>query len=573
MSPFGRADGSSLLCANCLSDIDRLGHPVDDGDFHKYISSCLRDGVDLSIFSDEVSKVNAFLTDVPEKLTGLNKAIGEMEHLLVNLKNARDRLQNHSDRARCLVSAPIRKLPSDVLNEIFTLCIAQNGDGCALSLSHTRISCPTLKLSWVCSLWRESVQSRPVLWSSLRLSSQLFLSKPNSFNIFLKYLACSRDTSLDIYYDGCRFDSMSSSKVDKAIDILLDNSMRWRRVHLIIPSSAAQDWYAGVARLRSRSGLQPTRALMGNFPALEYLEMPHTSLPWSNDLSSLFQTFSHCPRLHTYRGSSFSWAGHAFDFSHLIELTLSSFLGRSFAHLLCRLPALESLIVAGFQFLEDGDADDDSLRDDTEPYRSSISKLAVTAKTFQPEAWRFFTMPDLTDLQISAGTIEQFKNIAHLFPIIADPNCKLRSLDMHLFFFMDRQSESLLFDFLSLQPYLCKLTMAVQSDEEMRSFTEQLKPRDGHPTLLPNLCSLELQWEIHDVHASNSLCTSVCELVKSRSKVVRSTMGSPEIAGLQSLVLVLSEHDRYETFSESILTELSTLKEVGLNVDVQSDYE
>ncbi|KAE9401508.1 hypothetical protein BT96DRAFT_918812 [Gymnopus androsaceus JB14] len=98
-----------------------------------------------------------------------------MEPILTNLKNARNDLQHRSDSARYLLFAPIGKVPSDVLNEIFPFCL-ENGDYrdpgdnvYSLSLGSYGILCSTLKLSWVCSFWRTFIQSRPNLWSSFKL--------------------------------------------------------------------------------------------------------------------------------------------------------------------------------------------------------------------------------------------------------------------------------------------------------------------------------------------------------------------------------------------------------------------
>ncbi|KIK61805.1 hypothetical protein GYMLUDRAFT_578276 [Collybiopsis luxurians FD-317 M1] len=503
-----------------------------------------------------------------------------MEQLLASIKDARNDLLRRSDNARSLSSASIRKLPPEVLEEIFASYISEEGGGYALSLRrHGRrdhISCPTLKLSWVCSFWRSLVLDCPKLWSSLKLSSQVLFCQPGSFPIFLKYIYNSGENLLDIHFDGGRFDSSPNARVDKAIDILLDNSMRWRTAVLLITNASANDWFSASSRLNARSGSgSPARnPPPGDFSALEHLEMPQ-SLSWSDELSGIFRTFSRCPRLETYHGSSFSLAVSGVDFSHVKELALtSSVIGKSFGHLLYRLPELESLTVANFQLSEDG-TDDPLLREATH-YTSALSKLKLTSRTLQPEAWRFIRLPSLTELHISIVSADHFANLIYLSSVLLESGCQLQTLRLYVYCFMEQQQQQALLDFITLHPSLVNLVISLQSDEEVQCFVQNLQPKGDPPSrLASNLRSLKLQWTVHLYQDfDQTLCSSICEMVKSRCTVRKShATGKLELAGLQSLTLVLSDGDSHNTFSQFVHTQLSTLEDAGLILDVQSDYE
>ncbi|KAE9409775.1 hypothetical protein BT96DRAFT_984814 [Gymnopus androsaceus JB14] len=378
----------SLFCPNCLSkldNLDNLGSPPVTG-FHHSIASRLRAGFNLPISQGELAQINAFLTDVPETRARYDKAIEETEYLLASLKHARDGLQRRSDNARSLISSHIRKLPLDVLNEIFTFCCSQDEDGdedgYSLSLKKgSPIFCTTLKLSWVCSFWRAAVRCRPQLWSSLRLSTWVFQSKPESFRILSEYLAFSANYPLNFRFAVENVGLWSSPKVPEATGALLGNSMRWRRATFKIPKTGAKQWFA----------------YLGHFPVLEYLKLPD-DIPWSDGLVEFFRTLSICPRLQTFHGSHFSWSRHNADFSHITELSLVSFIGKSLGHLLHRLPVLESLTVKAFQ-LSEHDADDTWLKR-TGYHSSSLSKLSVTTWNLGPDAWRFVRLPRLTEITL-----------------------------------------------------------------------------------------------------------------------------------------------------------------------------
>ncbi|KAE9397248.1 hypothetical protein BT96DRAFT_798682, partial [Gymnopus androsaceus JB14] len=116
----------------------------------------------LPASSSEVEHIDAFLSEVPDTLAAYDNAIAEIDHLLLSLENARDALQRRRDSAQSFISSPIRRLPPEVLDEIFTICCQTEGT------EESRFW-PALELSWVCSFWRTFVHSRPNLWSTLRI--------------------------------------------------------------------------------------------------------------------------------------------------------------------------------------------------------------------------------------------------------------------------------------------------------------------------------------------------------------------------------------------------------------------
>ncbi|KAE9397873.1 hypothetical protein BT96DRAFT_976755 [Gymnopus androsaceus JB14] len=568
---------TSLLCANCSSKLDHLSsNPPDNLD--QSIVSQLRSGVNDP---DNLAQISIFLAETPDNLAAYAKAIAEMERLLLGLKNTRDNLQRRYENARCLVSAPLRSVPLEILHEIFTFHCYENGY--ALKL-HSRASSrwPALKLSWVCSLWRTIVHSCPILWSSLSVSTPDRLSAGQR-QILLEYISHSGDHLLSFDYDYLHGSSLEDRGVT---DMLLDNSMRWYRVSLKIPRnpSLARNWISKfLFRLSKPSDSQPSRAQTGRFPAMVDLQ---TILPWSAEelIALFFQTFSLCPRLDTFSGTQFCWSSHNADFSHLKTMSLDVFIGKSIAHMLCRIPVLQTLNIRGFM-LSESDAAGDALLGGMN-YNSALSELKVSSTTFdfQWEAWRFLRLPSLTNLQITAhGDKGQdpFKDVAQLSSILLHSQSELRTLRVdHLFHPMQQG----IIDFMIQHcTTLVNLTITFQEARNMESFILHLKPNGDGSCLVPNLRLLKLHWHYSwRGHSQRSLCLSIAQLVESRCSVVRSATGAIEISGLQELILVVNRRSLRpgETEAQShqmdlnfFDTYLAELQKSGLFLDIQSDSD
>ncbi|KAE9407374.1 hypothetical protein BT96DRAFT_131195 [Gymnopus androsaceus JB14] len=113
------------------------------------------------------------------------------------------------------------------------------------------------------------------------------------------------------------------------------------------PTAALDDeirtWSSySASRLRSAcSDVVSCHADQTHFPILESLRLVNHD--GERDYEGLLHSLSSCPRLHTLdlRGR-FSWSGFGcIGLSHLTELKVHTFAGKSVADLLCRLPSLQ----------------------------------------------------------------------------------------------------------------------------------------------------------------------------------------------------------------------------------------
>lgn len=312
----------SIFCAQCLCKLDHLSNPPVLG-ASDIITSRVQNASNLPLSPNEITQIDTFLVDGSKSLSEYDAAIAEVEGLLISLKNSRDRLQRRCDSARSLTSAPIRRLPLDVLHEIFAfVCEMDTPDEAHYGASSVytlymaeEISCPTLKLTWVCSLWRTFVQSCPILWSTIGVSAVVFESRPDSFQILVKYLSHSADSLLD-FGIFARNASASDPMVSETIELFLGCSTRWRQAVLWVPD---HEFLSKAASIESSSATQ-----LGSFPVIESLNIMGPEV-WSTHHELFFQCFALCPRLRVVELSAFSWSGHNADLSCVTSLTIHRF--------------------------------------------------------------------------------------------------------------------------------------------------------------------------------------------------------------------------------------------------------
>ncbi|KAK7001300.1 hypothetical protein R3P38DRAFT_3048394 [Favolaschia claudopus] len=124
----------------------------------------------------EVHDIEALLVEPTSLLKRLGNEIFKLQAVLNKLVNERDTLQAHVDAHKALIS-PMRRLPLDIIQELFLACLPANRD-CVMSASEA-----PLLLGRICRSWRTISQSTPRLWASLHVvepSRRAFDSNPIS---------------------------------------------------------------------------------------------------------------------------------------------------------------------------------------------------------------------------------------------------------------------------------------------------------------------------------------------------------------------------------------------------------
>ncbi|KAJ7150107.1 hypothetical protein C8R43DRAFT_1068046 [Mycena crocata] len=111
---------------------------------------------------DEAADIRSLLIEPKRCLDTLDEKIADMQRAIDELAQERDSLAGYLDAHKALLS-PIRRMPLDIVQEIFTACIPTSRN-CAMVASEA----PVL-LGRICSSWRSISLSTPRLWSKLHI--------------------------------------------------------------------------------------------------------------------------------------------------------------------------------------------------------------------------------------------------------------------------------------------------------------------------------------------------------------------------------------------------------------------
>ncbi|KAJ7090838.1 hypothetical protein B0H15DRAFT_948602 [Mycena belliarum] len=111
---------------------------------------------------DEVGEIKALLVEPSQRLKRLDDVIAGLQNALDQLMEERARLSAHVDAHKALRS-PVRRLPLDIIQEIFVACIPTHRN-CAMSA----LEAPVL-LGRICRSWRDISLSTPRLWSKIHI--------------------------------------------------------------------------------------------------------------------------------------------------------------------------------------------------------------------------------------------------------------------------------------------------------------------------------------------------------------------------------------------------------------------
>ncbi|KAK7001446.1 hypothetical protein R3P38DRAFT_3049167 [Favolaschia claudopus] len=111
---------------------------------------------------DEVLEVKNLIAEPTRQLLTLDEEISQLQKSIEKLQEKRKTLSTYVDEYKALIS-PIRRIPQDVLSEIFIACLPTHRN-CVMSASEA----PVL-LGRICSSWRALSLATPRLWASLHI--------------------------------------------------------------------------------------------------------------------------------------------------------------------------------------------------------------------------------------------------------------------------------------------------------------------------------------------------------------------------------------------------------------------
>ncbi|KAF7356380.1 hypothetical protein MVEN_00970400 [Mycena venus] len=176
----------------------------------------------------EVFDIRRILVDPADELARLDAEIKDMEIALSQLKERRALLKMPIDAHMALIS-PMRRIPQDVLVEIFFSC---------LPLQHNALIDPAeapLILGRICRDWRRVAYSTPMLWSSIHIPAPNYCSASTALlsrleNLVEAWLERSATCALDISLYHTTI--LADVEIDPLISQLLPVSRRLRHLAL-----------------------------------------------------------------------------------------------------------------------------------------------------------------------------------------------------------------------------------------------------------------------------------------------------------------------------------------------------
>ncbi|KAH9484811.1 hypothetical protein JR316_0001713 [Psilocybe cubensis] len=231
----------------------------------KSIDMLLSSNVEPS--EEEASKIQSLLVEPTRQLEELENNIRVLEIQLEDLKAKRTTTKETISRYRAVLS-PIRRLPADVLREIFLHCLEKHRNPAMLA------SEAPMLLTRICSSWRSIAQSSPLLWAQIHIafpnwidflviedsgdqSEHVPISQRRhlvtgklfqlQFEAVVAWLSRSGTCplSISIHYVASSirsgypaFPAENLNVISKLFKVLTDEADRWRHFELSIPKDA-----------------------------------------------------------------------------------------------------------------------------------------------------------------------------------------------------------------------------------------------------------------------------------------------------------------------------------------------
>ncbi|KAK6977597.1 hypothetical protein R3P38DRAFT_3123741 [Favolaschia claudopus] len=202
-------------------------------------------GTNYCPLDDEVLEIRSLLAEPTRQLLVLDEEISQLQKSIEKLTEKRKTLSGYIEEHRALIS-PIRRIPQDVLSEIFFACLPTHRN-CVMTTSEA-----PLLLGRVCSSWRTLSLSTPRLWASLHITQPGGSGASNEsitqrFEAMKMWLRRSGQCPLSIsvytsYMHRSREAPMSTQARPLPVDLFLKelsfHAKRWQHVSFSTTSAA-----------------------------------------------------------------------------------------------------------------------------------------------------------------------------------------------------------------------------------------------------------------------------------------------------------------------------------------------
>ncbi|KAF7373730.1 hypothetical protein MSAN_00584000 [Mycena sanguinolenta] len=184
----------------------------------------------------EVTEIQSLLVEPTLRIKSLDDEIADLQKSIDRLVKERVDLESYVQAHNALIS-PVRRLPLDVIEEIFVACLPTHRN-CVMSATEAPIL-----LGRICSAWRAIALSAPRLWASLHIveppsPSPWHIGSEADFNreiaqrleITKMWLSRSGQCPLSISLRGIVQEGAPTSTV-QLIQVLIPLAPRWQHIH------------------------------------------------------------------------------------------------------------------------------------------------------------------------------------------------------------------------------------------------------------------------------------------------------------------------------------------------------
>ncbi|KAJ7288969.1 hypothetical protein C8J57DRAFT_1707227 [Mycena rebaudengoi] len=188
---------------------------------------------------EETSHFQSVLTSSPATLAEYDAEIERLRSLLRKTVSDRATFHAYTEGCRSALS-PIRRLPAELLVEIFAIVLVESDDINATTTPQQEMSRLSkdnlLRLSQVSFWWRGIVMGTPMLWSTIVVDMRQWQTHTTSTALGLISLSLERGGNFPLKIEV--MGETTFSDVRLVLEKLIQQSSRWREVALSVTASA-----------------------------------------------------------------------------------------------------------------------------------------------------------------------------------------------------------------------------------------------------------------------------------------------------------------------------------------------
>lgn len=528
-----------MACQTCNPSFATLStaHPID-------LEDRLRtNGHTSSLDTIQIAK---FLSEAEADMARCDAEIFRLRSLVISLQNRREEMRIRRDGYNSLL-APIRRLPNEVLNDIFLLC---RGENYLCGPGQSAVWPPLLlTLGEVCVYWRKTIVSTPSLWSAISVDIDEEHEGP-SFGLLDLYLRRSGQSPLTI---SLRIGYTEQEKAEQVLQRLIQHSHRWRYVTLYLDSNIFRG--------------DTIMALRGKLPLLQRLELEADfDLEEEENPDNLeLQAFESMPSMHTLHLGACS-SRMMLPWAQVVHLDRRECTPSQFLRCLSLCTNVETVEVSGCNCYDavvhaGNDWPAGMIRNVTSPRLRTFS-LTLDEQETLSSLFGAVTFPSVTSISIRSWQDKKFKWPQDLFTsFISRSSCNLRTLCLYNIFIPDVH----LIAILQMLPTLHHLVFEHGgfSVEPQPAVTDNLlramSAYSSRAPFLPNLQTI-------DLHTSRPTFSdqAFVDMVQSRWSPAEVHGGGRVISCLRSVSLRVL----HGTFDSAKLDILSVLARAGMRVSI-----